>query len=220
MPDNADDAGFLMRWSRRKVTARDGSAAADPAPASDQARTRTASPMPVARPSQEQERTANAAAASPDAAPSDSVGAPASDAPAARPPTPPPTLEDAARLTPDADFRRFVAPNVSPEVRNAALKQLFADPHFNVMDGLDTYIDDYGKPDPLPLGMLRKMAQAQFLNLFADEKKAQDDPPAVAATHPLDAPADEDPDLRLQPHDAAGPRGLEPGPGEDAGGQR
>jgi hypothetical protein len=33
-------------------------------------------------------------------------------------------------------------------VRNAALKKLFTDPHFNVMDGLDVYIDDYGKPDP------------------------------------------------------------------------
>ena len=31
------------------------------------------------------------------------------------------------------------------------MKKLFSDPHFNVMDGLDTYIDDYGKPDPLPL---------------------------------------------------------------------
>ena len=30
------------------------------------------------------------------------------------------------------------------------MKKLFSDPHFNVMDGLDTYIDDYGKPDPIP----------------------------------------------------------------------
>jgi hypothetical protein len=39
---------------------------------------------------------------------------------------------------------------VAPEVKNAAFKKLFADPHFNVMDGLDIYIDDYSKPDPLP----------------------------------------------------------------------
>ena len=37
------------------------------------------------------------------------------------------------------------------------------------MDGLDTYIDDYGKPDPLPAGMLRQMAQSQVLGLFDDE---------------------------------------------------
>ena len=40
------------------------------------------------------------------------------------------------------------------------MKKLFSDPHFNVMDGLDTYIDDYGKPDPIPLSMLRRMNQA------------------------------------------------------------
>jgi hypothetical protein len=39
------------------------------------------------------------------------------------------------------------------------------------MDGLDTYIDDYGKPDPLPAGMLRQMVQSQLLGLFDDEKK-------------------------------------------------
>ena len=40
------------------------------------------------------------------------------------------------------------------------MKKLFADPHFNVMDGLDTYIDDYGKPDPIPQSMLRQLDQS------------------------------------------------------------
>ncbi|WP_309246525.1 DUF3306 domain-containing protein [Ramlibacter montanisoli] len=65
-------------------------------------------------------------------------------------PPPLPTLADTESLTKDSDFTRFVQPGVSPEVKNAAMKKLFADPHFNVMDGLDTYIDDYGKPDPIP----------------------------------------------------------------------
>jgi len=81
---------------------------------------------------------------------------------------PPPTLADVAQLTRESDFTRFVAPEVDADVRNAALKKLFSDPQFNVMDGLDTYIDDYNKPDPLPLSMLRKMAQAQFLGLCTD----------------------------------------------------
>ena len=51
------------------------------------------------------------------------------------------------------------------------MKKLFSDPHFNVMDGLDTYIDDYGKPDPIPASMLRQMVQSQALGLFADEEK-------------------------------------------------
>ena len=74
-----------------------------------------------------------------------------------------------AQLTPASDFTRFVAPGVDSSVKNAALKTLFTDPHFNLMDGLDTYIDDYGKPDPLPAGMLRQMAQSHALGLFDDE---------------------------------------------------
>ena len=40
------------------------------------------------------------------------------------------------------------------------------------MDGLDIYIDDYGKPDPIPLSMLRRMNQAAVLGLFDDEVDA------------------------------------------------
>jgi hypothetical protein len=73
-------------------------------------------------------------------------------------------------LTPKSDFKPFMARNVDPEVKNAAMKKLFADPHYNVMDRLDIYIDDYSKPDPLPESMLRQMVSAKFLNLFDDEK--------------------------------------------------
>jgi hypothetical protein len=144
-------------------------------------------------------------------------------APPADPPAP--TLDDVAALTPGAGVARFVARGVDPTVKNAALKKLFADPHFNVMDGLDTYIDDYGKPDPLPASMLRRMAQSQFLGLFRDEQQpppgaAADNPPAAAAIPESDRPADEDADLRLQPDDAAGPGGTGAGAGEDAGRER
>jgi len=58
---------------------------------------------------------------------------------------------------------------VAPEVRNAAMKKLFADPHYKLMDGLDIYIDDYSKPSPLAVATLRQMASAKFLNLFDEE---------------------------------------------------
>ena len=99
---------------------------------------------------------------------------------------------------------------VAPEVKNAAMKKLFADPHFNVMDRMDIYIDDYSQPDPLPLAMLRQMNGAKFLNLFEDEDKdkaalvgspaedtlqtpgtpASDDVPVPASAHtpPIEAP--------------------------------
>jgi hypothetical protein len=124
-----------------------------------------------------------------------------------------------AALTRDSDYTRFVGRSVQPEVRNAALGKLFSDPHFNVMDGLDTYIDDYGKPDPLSPGMLRKMAQAEFLNLFADEAPSPPEVPAAATPLPEETTPDEDPDLRLQPHDAAEPASVDPGAGTDPGRQ-
>jgi hypothetical protein len=85
-----------------------------------------------------------------------------------------PTLTDVEQLTPDSDFSTFMTQGVSPEVRNAAMKKLFTDPHYNVMDGLDIYIGDYNTPDPLPAGMLAKMVGAQFLGLVkAPEDVAQ-----------------------------------------------
>ena len=54
------------------------------------------------------------------------------------------------------------------------MKKLFSDPHFNVMDGLDTYIDDYGKPDPIPPEMLRRMTQSALLGLFDTDPAADE----------------------------------------------
>lgn len=77
-----------------------------------------------------------------------------------------PTMDDVKALTKESDFSAFVAKDVDPSVQQAAMKTLFSDPHFNVMDGLDIYIDDYSKPDPLPPGMLEKMVQSSMLGLF------------------------------------------------------
>jgi hypothetical protein len=155
--------------------------------------------------------------------------APTVPVPAAPPPL---SLADVKHLTPQSNFAPFVARDVAPEVRNAAVKKLFADPHFNVMDRMDTYIDDYSKPDPLPESMLRQMASAKFLKLFEDEAKdlapagAPDDanspvvhsvaqsgqPPPPAADHltqnePQALESDHDDiDLRLQQNHAAGPQ--------------
>ena len=122
------------------------------------------------------------------------------------------SLQDVQQLTAQSDFAPFVARDVAPDVRNAAMKKLFTDPHYNVMDGLDIYIDDYSKPDPLPESMLRQMASAKFLNLFEDGEAAGPDQPTP---NPAPEPAlDHDhPDLRLQPHHAAGPK--EPGRGAE-----
>ena len=89
-------------------------------------------------------------------------------------PLPALSLDDVKLLTKDSDFKPFMASNVGPDVRNAAMKKLFEDPHFNVMDGLDIYIDDYSISEPIPESMLRQMASAKFLNLFEEDEDEQD----------------------------------------------
>ena len=214
--------GFVSRWARRKEQVRRGESPVEPQV------DRPAPPAPALSPAPQPMAT---------------------EAVAERPPAP--TLADVGLLTRESDYARFVAPGVGDEVKRAAMKKLFTDPHFNVMDGLDTYIEDYGRPDPLPAAWLRQMVQSKALGLFDDDDDADrqaaigaaPDPAALAgpgrAPMPPDgAPAvdtapstpvvplaaaepasdDEDPDLRLQPHDAARRRRIDEGPGGQSGG--
>ena len=94
-----------------------------------------------------------------------------------------PTLDDVAKIDRfDPDFSAFMKPDVDPAVQQAALKKMFTDPHFNIMDGLDIYIDDYSKLDPLPLGMLERMVQSDMLKLFS---KSTDGPLKEVSTDSL-----------------------------------
>lgn len=198
--------GFLGRWSKRKLDAKEG--------------------KPLEAQPEQAVIAAQAAIPAADAPPLD-PGARRDDAPE------PLTLEDAHALSADSDFRPFAARGVAPEVKNAAMKKLFSDPHYNVMDRLDTYIDDYSIPDPIPQAMLRKLASAKFLGLFDEEEKQEaqaaakleadaarevaDDPAAETVAQSAEPPVgpadlpDDDPDLRLQQDHA--PPGKDPGGG-------
>jgi hypothetical protein len=229
--------GTLSRWSRRKARARQGLPEAA-RPSDADAQVIAATPPDARATVQHAGRSAEPASTGR----ADTLASmPAAHAtPAVQPDAevaPAPTLDDVARLAADApDFSRFVARDVQPEVRHAALKKLFSDPHFNRMDGLDVYIDDYGKPDPLPMAMLQKMAGNHFLGLLSE---APDTPPPTAGAAPASPPnadnagggavdaapptvalgpknlSDENTDLRLQPDDAAGRKGVAAGPGEE-----
>ncbi|MEP6738756.1 MAG: DUF3306 domain-containing protein [Caldimonas sp.] len=204
-----DAEGFIARWSRRKAGLPNDAAetveAAEPAPHAPEPRS-----VPLA------------------------TTEPPATAPAIPEPVVLPTMEDVATLTRNSDYSRFVLPGVDPAVKNAAMKKLFRDPHFNVMDGLDIYVGDYSQPDPIPPAMLRMMNQAASLGLFdgeddgvagavsakaspdgaAADPVAQSPPPAPlpASTSAPDTRSDDDPDLRLQPDDAARRPGPGPGP--------
>lgn len=129
------EEGFLKRWSRRKASA--GEAAGSE---TAQAPVRPAAPVqPAPPPVPPQAPPAQARAAD----------------------VPPPTIEDVARLTPGSDFSAFVGQGVDKSVQRLALKKLFADPHFHVMDGLDMYMDDYNKPSPMSAAMLAALEHAK-----------------------------------------------------------
>jgi len=194
----AEDDNFFSRWSRRKVQVRSGEPL-PPEPTSPEVR-----PLPTAL--------------APAGGASIAAGQPPEPT---EPAAPTPSLDDVAELTPESDFKRFVGRGVSPEVRNAAVKKLFADPHFNVMDGLDIYIDDYSQPSPLSAAMMAKMVGAQFLKLVDDPNEVKPPPVpgaltaelqtepaelASAAEAPLEADtdtslADATPDPTQIPHD-------------------
>jgi hypothetical protein len=209
--------GFLGRWSRRKLDAREGKPL-PPEPAEIE-------PAEAAPGVTEPEALA---ALDPGAVQETAVvGNEPSTADDQAPAQPPPTLEDVQALTAQSDFSRFAARDVAPEVKNAAMKKLFTDPRYNVMDGMDVYIDDYSKPDPIPDSMLRQLAGAAFLRLFEEQPAAPEQVVAAARdvadnpTHQSVAqsadsaavpePDHANPDLRLQQDDAA--PGPDPGPG-------
>jgi hypothetical protein len=73
----------------------------------------------------------------------------------------PPPLPPLDSLTFESDFKAFMHSKVEEGVKRAALKKLFSDPRFNVMDGLDTYIDDYTKAEPISEELLAQLEHAR-----------------------------------------------------------
>lgn len=79
-----------------------------------------------------------------------------------------------------SDFSRFLRSKAEEGVKRAALKKLFHSPHFNQMDGLDVYVDDYNAFVPLTEEMLPDLAHARDL-LFGRTDVAGPDPAAGEA---------------------------------------
>ena len=183
--------GFLGRWSRRK-------AGLEPEGLDSAA--------PDLKPK-----------VTPNSVPTDKKNIESAPAPAEAEPLPP-TLEEAESIDRFApDFSAFMKPNVDPAVQQAAMKKLFSDPHFNIMDRLDIYIDDYSIPDPIPMEMLKRMVQSESLGLFrkfedgpggkvlaeSEENKALEPEPTAAAEPDLPEIADASAGNVTMPQDEA-----------------
>ena len=105
-------------------------------------------------------------------------------------PAPLPPVES---LTPESDFTPFMKADVDPGLRRNALKALFADPRHNVMDGLDVYIDDYSKPDPLPPEWLGQLNQMKHLGAYLEEPQKAEKEVSEEADSALQKPMQEQP---------------------------
>jgi hypothetical protein len=112
------------------------------------------------------------------------VAAPAAVTTAAAAPQAPAAAElpPVESLSIESDFSVFMRPEVDEGMRRAAIKQLFRDPHFNIMDGLDVYIDDYSKSDPIPPEMLARLRSVLPEFATPSEAASADAVPAAAAT--------------------------------------
>lgn len=160
------EEGFLRRWARRKTEVREGREL-PPEPAPE---------VPIA--------DVPAAALAADAVPQP-LTAPQPQ-PEQAPGRPLPTMEDVATLDKDSDFSAFVARGVDQAVRRSALKKLFADPHFSVMDRLDVYIDDYTQPSPVSDAMLASLnhAKSVFMKMIEAEPETPEEEPKAEPQQP------------------------------------
>lgn len=86
-----------------------------------------------------------------------------------------PSLEVLAAQGLDADFAAFMQKGVSEAARRAAIQQLFKQPVFNVMDGLDVYIEDFNIYEPLTAAELPGLAHARAM-LFPETEDDKDEP--------------------------------------------
>ena len=136
------EGNVLARWSRLKREAREKENA--PVPTAGPAASRTIAGADTATDRAKASTSSSATAAS-------ATPASVSD------------LPPVESLTIDSDFTAYLQPKVDEALKRRALRQLFRDPHFNVMDGLDVYIDDYTKPDPIPPEIVREMVQGRYI---------------------------------------------------------
>ena len=84
-----------------------------------------------------------------------------------------PSLEALAAQGMEADFSVFMQGAVEEGVRRAAIQQLFKQPVFNVMDGLDVYIEDFNVYEPLLAAEIPGLAHARDMLCAEMDKKPE-----------------------------------------------
>ena len=116
------EEGFVGRWSRRKLAAREQRGPDDADPDTREEAVEAASADGV-----------------PDQGAGEAVAPVLTDA----------DMPDIDSLAEDASYADFLSPGVSDALRQRALRKLFHSPAFNVRDGLNDYDDDFTKFEKL-----------------------------------------------------------------------
>lgn len=167
---------FLSRWSKRKLEAKEKPADAELTPSVLKAEADSGVARP---PAQGTVRDSNAVAGRP---------APVSAEANVEPEVPVPTEADLQSVEQGGDVKAFLSDKVSADLKNKAFKALFSRPEYNVMDGLDIYIDDYNTFVPLSQEQIGKMTFSKQLLSRPDlEKLAEDaEKAAISALSDVD----------------------------------
>lgn len=195
---SAEGESFLTRWSRRKRAAES---------AKEQPAGNVVAEAPAPQPVRD--------ASKPDAQPNLVSASEASPDTSAVSDRPLPPIESLDGLR--SDYQAFFQQPVAEDIRHAALKKLFADPHFNQMDMLDVYVDDYTQFEPLPAAMRVRLPSARSF-LLDPERAALEatEAPSTAVSPPAgtaNLTVDQEGATAASP-DAAG---VEPDAGLDGG---
>ena len=152
-----DKENFASRWSRRKTEAR-------------KTREKPAEPKPEATPVAQAAPAATAAAAPAQPVPLKAATPSGAGVQSAVVATQLPPLESLKGLA--SEYAEFLKPGVDEDLRRAALKKLFSDPHFENFERFEAYCEDYTQGEPIPLAMLKTLEHAKGL-LFDEEKKEE-----------------------------------------------
>ncbi|MCG9748578.1 DUF3306 domain-containing protein [Shewanella sp. Isolate8] len=82
-------------------------------------------------------------------------------------------LPDPEKIEVGGSFASFMADNVDPEAKTAALRALWKQPHYNEIDGLLEYALDYTDQPKLTAEVSAELAKKVFRHLTKDEEAAE-----------------------------------------------
>lgn len=203
--EDREEDGFLRRWVKRKAEARSGdpeSEPADPSSLPDGAGGGVTQPPESIQVGDRR-------------APDGQRDGQLADGPRVLSDADMPPLES---MHQDSDYSPFLSRGVSPDLRQAALRQLFRQPKFNVETCLDDFQDDYVNFQPLGdivTADMRHQMEVEAQRVAARLAKAADEPEAAAQGQPGHPPLDSSSDqpevlTRAGPEAPAAAGGEEP----------